>query len=110
MEDYLAAAARVLAPGGAVVVCADGRAPGRVVRGAAEAGLSPRRRLDVVARGGRGGLSGEDGEQKPAGPLFSVWTCTAEEGPLEREAVVMRDARGERTGAGAEMRAFFGLG
>ena len=45
VEDYLAAAARVLGPGGRVVVCADGRAPERVIRGAAAAGLSPRRRL-----------------------------------------------------------------
>jgi tRNA1Val (adenine37-N6)-methyltransferase len=105
VEDYLAAAARVLAPGGAVVVCADGRSPERVLRGAAAAGLAPRRRLDVVARGGAS-------TQRPAGPLFSVWTCAARRdvGALEHEAVVMRDARGERTAAAAEMRRFFGLG
>ncbi|APR86967.1 tRNA (adenine37-N(6))-methyltransferase TrmN6 [Minicystis rosea] len=103
VEDYLAAAARVLAPGGRVVVCADGRMPDRVVRGAAAAGLVPLRRLDVIAR------------QGAFGPLFSVWTCTAraDEGeacPLDHETVVMRDARGERTETSIAMRRFFGLG
>jgi len=98
VEDYLAAASRVLAPGGAVVVCADGRAPDRVLRGAAAAGLSPRRRLDVVARSGA------------AGPLFSVWTCVWEPGALDHASVAIRDERGDRTAAAIEMRRFFGLG
>jgi len=100
VEDYLAAAARVLAPGGRVVVCADGRAPERVIRGAAAASLAPARRLDVIAREGA------------AGPLFSVWTCApaGEAREIEREVAVMRDARGERTEAGRAMRRFFGLG
>lgn len=100
VEEYLAAAARVLAPEGRVVVCADGRAPERVTRGAAEAGLAPLRRLDVIARAGA------------AGPLFSVWTCAAagEGREVEHETVTMRDANGERTEASREMRAFFGLG
>lgn len=99
VEDYLAAAARVLAPGGRVVVCADGRAPERVLRGAASAGLAPLRRLDVIARA------------SAAGPLFSVWTCAlaAEARALDHATVTMRDANGERTAASREMRAFFGL-
>ena len=97
VEDYLAAAARVLTPEGRVVVCADGRTPERVVRGAAAAGLAPRRRLDVVARAGA------------AGPLFSVWTCAFEVGPLDREAAVMRDEHGVRTDTSSAMRQFFGL-
>jgi tRNA1(Val) A37 N6-methylase TrmN6 len=102
VEDYLAAAARVLAPGGSVVVCADGRAPGRVLRGAVEAGLRPLRRLDVVPR-------------ERVGPLFSVWTCTPGPGeagaaPTSHETVVLRDALGARTEAGVAMRRFFGLG
>ena len=97
VEDYLAAAARVLDPGGRVVVCADGRAPERVIRGAAAAGLSLRRRLDVVPRAGRT-------------PLFSVFTGAPEpaEG-VDHEVVVLRDASGERTEAGRSMRRFFGL-
>ncbi len=104
VEDYLAAAARVLAPDGRVVVCADGRAPDRVLRGAAAAGLAPRRRLDVVPRAGA------------PGPLFSVWTCAPDRAPggdpspLEVAAVVLRDAHGARTEAGADMRRLFGLG
>lgn len=99
VEDYLAAASRVLAPGGRVVVCADGRAPERVIRGAGASGLCPRARLDVIAREGA------------KGPLFSVWTLARERGEGEAQIAraVMRDARGERTEAAREMRRFFGL-
>lgn len=97
VEDYLAAAARVLSPDGVVVLCADGRYPERVLRGAAAAGLVPVRRLDVVPRADR-----------PT--LFSVWTCAfAAGGALEHVAVVMRDGRGERTEASRAMREAFGL-
>ena len=98
VEDYLAAAARVVSPAGVVVLCSDGRSPARVVRGAAAAGLSPVRRLDVVPRTGRA-------------PLFSVWTCArAPRGALEHDELVMRDERGERTEASHAMRRAFGLG
>jgi tRNA1(Val) A37 N6-methylase TrmN6 len=98
IEDYLAAAARVLAPAGVVVVCADGRAPARVIRGAAAAGLAPIRRLDVVPRAGRGSL-------------FSVWTCAraGRGGALEHAESIMRDEAGERTEASRAMRRTFGL-
>ena len=97
VEDYLAAAARVLAPEGVVVVCADGRAPERVVKGAAAAGLCPLRRLDIVPRAGKRAL-------------FSVWTCAGSaRGAFEQVEVVMRDAQGERTEASREMRGAFGL-
>jgi tRNA1(Val) A37 N6-methylase TrmN6 len=98
VEDYLAAAARVLAPGGAVVVCSDGRAPERVVRGARAAHLAPVRRLDIVPRAGA------------RTPLFAVWTCAHIAPPtLEHEVIVLRDERGERTPASTAMRRFFGL-
>ncbi|MBI4956666.1 MAG: methyltransferase domain-containing protein [Myxococcales bacterium] len=96
VEDYLAAAARVLAEDGAAVVCSDGRYPARVLDGAARAGLVPRARVDVVARAG-------------AGPLFAVWTCTRVPGELAHETVTIRDAEGNRTAASFEMRQFFGL-
>jgi tRNA1(Val) A37 N6-methylase TrmN6 len=112
VEDYLAAAARVIAPGGRVVVCADGRFPDRVLRAAADARLCPVRRLDVVPRAGHR-------------PLFSVWTCAEERrgapnptsasrlapgsAPVTGETVVLRDAVGARTDAAAAMRRFFGL-
>jgi tRNA1(Val) A37 N6-methylase TrmN6 len=97
VEDYLAAAARVLSPRGAVVVCADGRAPERVLRGADAAGLVPIRRLDIVPRASKG-------------TLFSVWTCAREaREPMAHESVLMRDDAGERTPASRAMRATFGL-
>ena len=102
VEDYLAAAARVLAPEGRVVVCADGRAPERVLRGARESSLVPLRRLDIIAREGA------------RGPLFSVWTCalasSVEARAIEHDRAVMRDAEGARTAVSRAMRAFFGLG
>lgn len=98
VEDYLAAAARVLSPDGVVVVCSDGRAPERVVRGAAAASLQPVRRVDIVPRAGKS-------------PLFSVWTCgRTSRGPLDHAEVIMRDERGERTPASLAMRRAFGLG
>ena len=97
VEDYLAAAARVLTSEGVVVLCSDGRAPERVVRGAAAAGLVPVRCLDVIPKAGRS-------------PLFSVWTCArAPRGELEHDEVVMRDERGERTEASKAIRRAFGL-
>ncbi len=98
VEDYLTAAARVLSPDGVVVLCSDGRAPERVLRGAAAAGLAPVRRLDVVPKAGRS-------------PLFSVWTCAREaRGALDHAELIMRDERGERTEASLAMRRAFGLG
>lgn len=97
VEDYLAAAARVLSADGVVVVCSDGRAPERVIRGARGAGLVPVRRVDIVPRTGRG-------------VLFSVWTCAREaRGALEHEVVTMRDESGARTEASVGMRRAFGL-
>jgi hypothetical protein len=56
------------------------------------------RRLDVVPRA------------SAKLPLFSVWTCArAARGPLDHDAVIMRDERGERTEASESMRRFFGL-
>lgn len=98
VEDYLEAAARVLSPDGVVVLCADGRAPERVVRGAAAASLIPVRRLDIVPKAGQS-------------PLFSVWTCArTPRGELDHAQLIMRDERGERTEASQAMRRAFGLG
>jgi tRNA1(Val) A37 N6-methylase TrmN6 len=97
VEDYLAAAARVLAPDGVCVVCADGRFPERVLRGASAAGLVPVRRVDIVPRVGRS-------------PLFSVWTSVfSSHRTLEHVEVVMRDEDGARTEASRAMRRAFGL-
>lgn len=97
IEDYLAAAARVLSADGVFVACADGRHPERVVGGAASAGLVPVRRVDIIPRVGRK-------------PLFSVWTCAKRSrGPLDHTEVIMRDEQGIRTEASQTMRRTFGL-
>lgn len=98
VEDYLAAAARLVTDDGVVVVCADGRSPERVLRGAAAAELVPVRRLDIVPRTGKA-------------PLFAVWTCArSSRGELDHAALVMRDEEGARTEASLAMRRAFGLG
>lgn len=101
VEDYLAAAATVLAPGGRVVVCAGARAPERALDGGRAAGLAVLRRRDVVPRAGK------------KGPLFSVFTFGP--GPDRRDRyehaapLIARDADGARTPAAHELRRFFGL-
>jgi tRNA1Val (adenine37-N6)-methyltransferase len=101
VEDYLLAASRVVAPDGRAVVCADGRFPDRVIRGAAAAGLAPIQRIDVFPR------------ENVKDPLLAVWTCApvvaVPSGPLAVERLVMRDERGERSTTALEMRRFFGL-
>ncbi len=100
VEDYLAAAARVVAPGGRIVVCAGARDPERPIEGGREAGLSALRRRDVIPRAGNA-------------PLFGVYTFAREEdhdGSFEHSApLVARGEGGERTPAAHELRRFFGL-
>jgi tRNA1(Val) A37 N6-methylase TrmN6 len=100
VEDYLMAAARVLAPGGRVVVCAGARNPERAIEGGREAGLLPVRHRDVIPRVGNP-------------PLFGVYTFVRKEdhdGSFERTApLVARGQGGERTPAAHELRRFFGL-
>jgi tRNA1(Val) A37 N6-methylase TrmN6 len=103
IEDYLRAARRVMAPGGRVVVCASAQQPGRVTHTAAEIGLSPLRRRDVVPRAGH------------KGALFTVWTlgpCEAGqpgEGPERAPDFIARDAQGARTETYRRLRRAFGL-
>ncbi len=102
IEDYLEAAAKVVASEGRVVMCADGRRPDRVTRGAEAAGLVPLARTDVLARAG------------VEVPLFSVWTL-APRGALNaeewrRESLTLRDAQGQQTEKALQLRSFFGLG
>ncbi|MEQ9317654.1 MAG: methyltransferase domain-containing protein [Polyangiaceae bacterium] len=103
VEDYLAAAARIVAHDGRVVVCADARRPERVLAGAEAASLLPLRRRDIVPREG-------------ARPLFAVWTLRPKADSavettarLESLRAVMRDADGARTARARAMRAVFGL-
>ena len=102
LEDYLASAARLLAPDGRLVLCVPALSAERLLRAAGKHGFVPLRRLDAWPRA------------TAAGPLFSVWTlglAGAYAGPrLQRpEPFVARDAQGRRTPAYRRLRAFFGL-
>lgn len=99
VEDYLAAMARLLAPGGRAVLCCDARMPERALDGARLAGLDAIAKLDVVPR-----------QDEP--PLLTVWTFapSGEGGGLEvRAPFVARDVAGARTQAYLDLRTFFGL-
>jgi tRNA1(Val) A37 N6-methylase TrmN6 len=97
VEDYLAAAARILAPDGRFVVCCDARRPDRAVEGGRAAALASLRRRDVVPREGH-----------PA--LFTVWTFGRLERPLvEEPPLIARDAVGGRTPIAHALRRFFDL-
>ena len=101
VEDYLAAAARVLAPSGRFVVCCDARRPERALEGGRAAGLVAVRRRDVIPRAGH------------KGALFTVWTFAHEstsEAPLVVEPpLVTRDEHGGRTEEAHALRRFFDL-
>lgn len=100
VEDYLAAAARVLAPGGRFVVCCDARRPERALEGGRAAGLMAVRKRDVVPRAGH------------KGPLFTVWTFAPEghdEALIVEPPLVARDEHGARTEAAHALRRYFDL-
>jgi tRNA1(Val) A37 N6-methylase TrmN6 len=102
VEDYLLAASRLLVPQGRFVVCAEGRHPERVRKGADAARLRILRQLSVWPREGR------------EHPLFHVFTlapkanASAESEPAHAHFVA-RDAAGRRSDEYVAMRAFFGL-
>jgi tRNA1(Val) A37 N6-methylase TrmN6 len=99
VEDYLRAAAAVLAPRGRVVVCADARFPERVFQPAEALGLRVIRHLDAVPR-----------EGQPA--LFAVFTLARtddSEGTVQRASWIARDIQGARTAAYHTLRAFFDM-
>jgi tRNA1Val (adenine37-N6)-methyltransferase len=98
VEDYLAAAATVLAPTGTCVVCMESESLDRVEAGARAAGLVIRERVDVIPIEGK------------KGRLFSVITLKRiGDPPLKVAKLVLRDALGARTPAALELRRFFGL-
>jgi tRNA1(Val) A37 N6-methylase TrmN6 len=101
VEDYLAAGAAWMAEGGRLLVCADARTPERALWAAAEVGLKPLRRRDVIPRAAR------------KGPLFTVWTFGLPTGkvvPMHHEpSFVARDSGGARTEQALEVRRFFDL-
>ncbi|MCB9547749.1 MAG: methyltransferase [Myxococcales bacterium] len=82
VEGYAAAAARVLAPGGRVVLLMDGHGADRLEAAFAAEGLALHRRISVVPRPGR-----------PA--TFEVGVGGREAAPLVREVLAMRPATGD---------------
>ena len=98
IEDYCAAAARLLAPGAPFVVCAAAGQHARVAAAAASAGLAPGTRLDVVPR---------DGKE----PLFAVHVMTrgATRSPHVLAPLVVRHADGRRTEAFRSLRVAMGM-
>lgn len=97
IEDYLASADRVLAPGGHVVACAGGGDAARVGAGARAASLHILRRLDVIPRPDAGG------------PLFSVWTLGRSAAPLDHQRLLVRGPDGQQTPEARALRSRFGL-
>jgi len=96
VEAYIAAGARLLAPGGALVVCGDARVGERTTLAAQEAGLFIHSRCDVIARAGRSAL-------------FSVWTLCAEVGSNAVSTLTLRDADGEPSSGATRLRKFSGM-
>lgn len=97
IEDYVAAAARLLADDGRFVACCDARRPERALDGAAAAGLRAIRKRDVIPRAGH------------KGALFTVWTFAPEGEFREEPPLVARDEGGARTASAHELRRFFDL-
>jgi tRNA1Val (adenine37-N6)-methyltransferase len=96
VEAYIAAGARLLAPGGALVVCGDARVGERTTLAAEAAGLFIHSRCDVIARAGRSAL-------------FSVWTLCAEAGTGALSTLTLRGADGEPSSGAASLREFSGM-
>jgi len=98
VEAYVAAAARVLAPGGTFVVCAGARGDERVLSAARAHGLHVHERLAAIPSPSKG-------------VLFTVWTLgrAAPYACVERPAFLARDHAGARTEQALELRRFFGL-
>ena len=96
VEAYIAAARRVMAPAGTLVLCGDADADGRVRAATASAGLARVGRWMVLPREG-------------AKALFTVWAMRFEaEGAID-ETLTLRDARGEPTDDARRLRAFSGI-
>lgn len=96
VEAYVAAARRVMAPTGTLVLCGDADAEERVRTAAQAAGLARLGRWVVLPRAGQR-------------PLFSVWALRFEAGDAFDATLTLRDARGEPTDDARRLRAFSGF-
>jgi tRNA1(Val) A37 N6-methylase TrmN6 len=97
VEAYIAAAAPLLAPGGALVLCGDARVGERTTLASRAAGLALHARLDVIARAG-------------SLPLFSVWTLGREVSTgCPVSTLTLRDDSGAITPDAGLLREFSGF-
>lgn len=95
-EAYLAAGARWLADDGLLALCAQSPQRARVQAAAAREGLAIALELEVIPK-----------EGKP--PLVDVFVLGRAQTPTSREALVVRDARGQWTPAFRAVRAELGM-
>lgn len=96
VDSYVTAGARVLAPGGSLVVCGDYRTEPRVLAAARGAGLTVVARTAIVAHA-------------PKPPLFAVWTLAVEAEPFVASELVLRDAEDRTTADAMMLRRFSGF-
>jgi len=105
VEAYCEAGARLLGPGGRLVLCMTGGPEGRVARGAAKAGLAIESWRDVVPRSGKDPLFGVFalGRAAEVEPLGTLGTHE----PLA--PLVVRDGRGAWSGEFRALRRAMGM-
>ena len=127
VEAYLAAAARVLAPEGVLVMCAQNDQAERVASGACAVQLTPVYRVDVIPYLGRKGRlfsvhvfvragsaragSAAVSSKIESDPVQLRLQASALPGTTDGscEQLVLRDEDGARTDAARALRAYFGL-
>ncbi len=97
IEDYAAAAATALAPGGRFVVVFPSAQRQRLLTATERAGLHPRARAELWMRDGR------------ASPFLDVWALAHEPGEVESIRFSVRDALGAVSDEYARARALLGL-
>lgn len=96
VEEYIAAAARLLAPAGAFVMCGDARVAHRTTSAARAQALSIAARCDVFPRTGRAAL-------------FSVWTLVRDPATERTSTMTLRDEAGRPTPDAERLREFSGF-
>lgn len=117
VEAYLAAAARVLAPGGLFVMCAQDEQAERVTSGACACQLTSIYRVDVIPYEGRKGrlfsvhVLMRSADAAGSGAVVGRLEASALEGTSHGgcEQLLLRDEDGARTVAARALRAYFGL-
>jgi tRNA1Val (adenine37-N6)-methyltransferase len=97
VEAYIGAAARLLGPGGAFVLCGDARVAHRTTSASQAHGLCIAERRDVYPRAGRSAL-------------FSIWTLVREPATERVSSLTLRDQDGQPAADATLLREFSGFG